>query len=117
MNSVALPKSKAAVLTSPEELLSLFALALIAVYKSVLSPLLLSTWGPACRFEPTCSAYAAEAIRRYGIRRGGWMGLERLMKCRPMGGWGFDPLPGIHYISDIKTASAETRHHKRGVVG
>ena len=69
------------------------ALAMIAGYRAVLSPILLSMWGPACRFEPTCSAYAAEAIARCGITRGGWMALKRLMKCRPLGGWGFDPLP------------------------
>ncbi|MBV8357133.1 MAG: membrane protein insertion efficiency factor YidD [Deltaproteobacteria bacterium] len=69
------------------------ALAMIAGYRAVLSPILLSMWGPACRFEPTCSAYAAQVIARYGIVRGGWMALKRLMKCQPLGGWGFDPLP------------------------
>ncbi len=72
---------------------SLVVLAMIAAYRAVLSPLLLAMWGPACRFEPSCSAYAAEAVSRYGITRGGWMALKRLVKCRPLGAWGFDPLP------------------------
>jgi uncharacterized protein len=75
------------------QLLSPVALALIGGYRFVLSPILFSMWGPACRFEPTCSAYAAEAIRHYGIMRGAGMSLTRLMKCRPLGGSGFDPVP------------------------
>ncbi len=70
-----------------------FATAIISAYRTVLSPVLVSMWGPACRFEPTCSDYAAEAIDQYGIARGGWMALKRLVRCRPLGGWGFDPLP------------------------
>jgi uncharacterized protein len=77
------------------------ALAMIAGYRAVLSPVLLSMWGPACRFEPTCSAYAAQAISRYGITRGGWMALKRLIKCRPLGGWGFDPLPATGYANGV----------------
>jgi uncharacterized protein len=69
------------------------ALAIITGYRVLLSPVLFSTWGPACRFEPTCSAYAAEAIARYGVTYGVWMALKRLMKCRPLGGSGFDPVP------------------------
>jgi putative membrane protein insertion efficiency factor len=69
------------------------ALAIIAVYRVVLSPVLISLFGPACRFTPTCSAYATEAIAVYGIGRGGRMALKRLIQCRPLGGWGFDPLP------------------------
>jgi uncharacterized protein len=72
---------------------SAVALVLIASYRTVLSPVLFAMYGPACRFEPTCSAYAAEAIARYGVARGGSMALKRLLKCRPLGGWGFDPLP------------------------
>jgi uncharacterized protein len=72
---------------------SAVALVLIASYRTVLSPILFVIYGPACRFEPTCSAYAGEAIARYGIARGGWMALKRLLRCRPLGGWGFDPLP------------------------
>jgi len=79
------------------------ALGIISVYRAILSPVLLSISGPACRFEPTCSAYAAEAISQYGITRGGWMALKRLLKCRPLGGWGFDPLPTTRYRNHVET--------------
>ena len=69
------------------------ALMLIAVYRTMLSPVLAANFGPACRFEPTCSLFAIQAIDHYGIVRGGWMALKRLMRCRPLGGWGCDPLP------------------------
>lgn len=63
--------------------------ALIRGYKRFLSPLL----PPACRFEPTCSVYAAEAVSAWGARRGGWLAIKRIMRCRPGGGSGFDPVP------------------------
>ena len=66
-----------------------FVLALLAVYRRLVSP-----WvGPACRYLPTCSQYASEAVERYGIARGGWMALRRLLRCRPFGGSGYDPVP------------------------
>ncbi len=56
--------------------------------------LLLSPWvGHGCRFEPTCSAYALEALRRHGALRGGWLTLRRLARCRPGGGRGIDDVP------------------------
>jgi uncharacterized protein len=73
--------------------LSYFALGILWVYRAVVSPVLFSALGPGCRFEPTCSEYAADAIGRYGIVAGGFMTLRRLLKCRPLGGWGFDPVP------------------------
>lgn len=47
----------------------------------------------ACRYEPTCSHYAYEAVGRYGVLKGGWMALRRLVNCRPGGGSGYDPVP------------------------
>ncbi|MCC7140454.1 MAG: membrane protein insertion efficiency factor YidD [Planctomycetes bacterium] len=64
-------------------------LALLVVYKRVISPLLPA----ACRFQPTCSMYAAEAIRRHGAWRGTRLAIGRLLRCRPGGGGGEDPVP------------------------
>ncbi|MDP6700971.1 MAG: membrane protein insertion efficiency factor YidD [Candidatus Latescibacteria bacterium] len=60
---------------------------LIRIYSIVVSPLLL----PACRFQPTCSEYAVEVLKKYGIARGGWLACRRLLRCHPWGGHGFDP--------------------------
>jgi putative membrane protein insertion efficiency factor len=63
-------------------------LDLLGIYKAVVSPLL----PPACRFEPTCSEYAREAIERYGALRGTWMGLKRILRCQPFCEGGHDPV-------------------------
>lgn len=70
-------------------------LALIRVYQRTLSPALpVLTMGQcSCRFSPTCSHYAAEAIRIHGAVRGGWLALRRLVKCTPLHPGGFDPVP------------------------
>ncbi|HSW15397.1 MAG TPA: membrane protein insertion efficiency factor YidD [Solimonas sp.] len=65
------------------------ALFLIRLYQVLISPLL----GPRCRFYPSCSAYAAEAIDRHGFWRGGWLSLRRLMRCHPLNPGGLDPVP------------------------
>lgn len=62
---------------------------LIRVYQRLLSPLL----GPRCRFHPSCSQYAAEAIERFGPWRGGWLALRRLSRCHPLHPGGIDPVP------------------------
>lgn len=48
---------------------------------------------PTCRYEPSCSAYAIEALSRYGALAGGWLALKRLLRCNPWGGCGHDPVP------------------------
>jgi putative membrane protein insertion efficiency factor len=68
---------------------SLLFLLLIKIYQGAISPLL----GPACRYEPTCSVYAANAIQKYGPFKGGWLALKRILSCHPWGGHGFDPVP------------------------
>jgi uncharacterized protein len=68
--------------------LKLVFITLLRFYKASVSPLL----PPACRFIPTCSEYALEAIERYGALRGGWMGLRRLLRCHPFHPGGFDPV-------------------------
>lgn len=65
------------------------ALGLIRFYQQAISPGL----APHCRFQPTCSAYASEAIRRYGLLKGIWLGIRRLLKCGPWHPGGWDPVP------------------------
>ena len=48
---------------------------------------------PTCRFAPSCSAYAIEALERHGAIRGSWLALKRLLRCHPWGGSGYDPVP------------------------
>ena len=48
---------------------------------------------PSCRYAPTCSAYAIEALGRYGAIKGAWLAGRRLLRCHPWGGWGSDPVP------------------------
>ena len=61
----------------------------ILAYQKIISPLL----GPSCRFHPTCSEYAKEAIEEHGILSGTWLALKRISKCHPLGGSGFEPVP------------------------
>ena len=68
---------------------SRFAHALIRAYQRLLSPFL----GTSCRFVPTCSAYADEAIARFGVRRGGWLAVRRIARCHPLCAGGHDPVP------------------------
>lgn len=69
------------------------ASGLVRLYKVAFSPMLAALFGPACRFEPTCSEYAAQAISNHGIIRGGAMALVRFARCNPLGGHGHDPVP------------------------
>ena len=71
------------------QILSLPFIALIRVYQMLISPLL----GPKCRFTPTCSQYGIQALKKYGLIKGGWLTLKRIARCHPWGGHGYDPLP------------------------
>jgi putative membrane protein insertion efficiency factor len=63
----------------------------ITAYRWLLSPLL----GPSCRFYPSCSAYALEAIAAYGALRGAWLAARRIGRCHPWNAGGYDPVPGV----------------------
>jgi putative membrane protein insertion efficiency factor len=65
------------------------ALWLLRFYQRAISPRLI----PSCRFTPTCSQYTYEAIERYGVLRGGWLGIKRLARCHPFNPGGYDPVP------------------------
>ena len=80
------------------------ALALLQAYKRILSPWLL----PSCRYVPTCSEYAAEAVDRFGVLRGGWMAARRLLRCHPFVKGGYDPVvppPGREEIISADLAA------------
>ena len=66
------------------------ALAVLRAYKLAFSP----WFAGACRFVPSCSDYAAEAVSRFGVIRGSWLALRRLARCHPLGSHGLDPVPG-----------------------
>lgn len=82
-------KPKFITLLSKFKPLSWLLLALIAFYRTCISPLL----PPACRYTPTCSQYAKEAIQKYGAFKGGWLAFKRILRCNPWGGSGYDPVP------------------------
>jgi len=65
------------------------ALLLVKFYQMAIRPLLPN----ACRYTPSCSAYATEAIQKYGAIKGLWLGLKRILRCHPWGGHGYDPVP------------------------
>jgi putative membrane protein insertion efficiency factor len=69
------------------------AIAAVDAYRAIISPVIVAAMGPACRYQPTCSEYAREAVAKYGLGRGGLMAIGRIMRCRPAGGWGDDPVP------------------------
>jgi len=64
-------------------------IVLIKIYQYFISPLT----GASCRYTPTCSQYAVEAIKKYGGFKGGWLTIKRIASCNPWGGYGHDPVP------------------------
>lgn len=62
---------------------------LIRFYQMFISPVL----PPSCRYTPTCSTYTLEALKKYGLLKGGYLGLKRILSCHPWGGSGYDPVP------------------------
>lgn len=64
-------------------------IALLRAWRFAISPL----YGQVCRYHPTCSAYALDAVTQYGAARGGWLALRRLSRCHPWAAGGYDPVP------------------------
>ena len=82
------------------------ALAALRIYKVYLSFL----FAGSCRFEPTCSMYAYEAIERFGVLRGTWLGVKRLLRCQPLSRkFGYDPVPEKTVADDFKSSGAEQK--------
>jgi putative membrane protein insertion efficiency factor len=77
----------------------------IRVYQLLISPLL----GPRCRFYPSCSSYAVEALQRHGALRGSWLAVRRLGRCHPWNPGGPDPVP------PARPVAAQTSHRPHGV--
>jgi putative membrane protein insertion efficiency factor len=71
------------------KIIALPFMAAIKIYQWLISPWL----GPKCRFQPTCSHYALEALRKYGLFKGLWLTVRRISRCHPWGGHGYDPVP------------------------
>jgi putative membrane protein insertion efficiency factor len=74
---------------SLKEIVAFPFIGLIKIYQLIISPWM----GPSCRYTPTCSQYAIEAIKKYGILKGGWLAAKRILRCNPWGGHGHDPVP------------------------
>jgi hypothetical protein len=71
------------------KLLAVPFILLIKIYQLLISPLFPSS----CRYTPTCSHYTMEALKKYGLLKGGWLGIKRISRCHPWGGSGYDPVP------------------------
>ena len=82
----------------------LIALKLIEIYQRYLSPLT----PPSCRFYPTCSHYTYEAIARFGLAHGVWLGLKRLCKCQPFHPGGYDPVPELPVVMPPESVLLES---------
>lgn len=75
--------------------MKIILIGLIKGYRLFISPL----FPPTCRFQPTCSMYAIQAIERFGVFRGGWMSICRILRCHPFHPGGYDPVPEVQQKS------------------
>lgn len=72
-----------------KKVIEFFFLLPVYFYRYAISPLT----PPSCRYTPTCSAYAIEAVKKHGVIKGGWLATKRILSCNPWGGSGYDPVP------------------------
>jgi uncharacterized protein len=87
------------------------ALAALRIYKVYFSIL----FAGSCRFEPTCSMYMYEAIERFGVMRGSWMGLKRLLRCQPLSRkFGYDPVPEKTVAVELRSSGAGRDESRSG---
>jgi putative membrane protein insertion efficiency factor len=90
-------------------MLKSLALMSIRFYQRGISPF----WPGTCRYHPTCSSYAQEAIERHGLLRGSWLALRRISRCHPLGRWGYDPVPPLR-DGGLAASSASTHASPTG---
>jgi uncharacterized protein len=88
-----------------KNVIKVLVLTLIQLYRRLISPLL----PPSCRYQPTCSAYALEAVEQYGAIAGGWLALKRILRCHPWSAGGYDPVP-LCGCADHPKANPETEN-------
>lgn len=94
-------------------------LALIRAYRYFLSPWI----GQHCRFTPTCSVYAMQAIEAYGAGRGAWLALKRLLRCHPLCRGGHDPVPGLdpdsccEHPDPVASTDSQLKQHDQAHTG
>lgn len=88
------------------KLAQLVVLQVLRAYKWAISPMLL----PACRYVPTCSEYAMEAVERYGVVRGGWMTFWRLLRCHPFVKGGYDPVVRTSHSHEKPVVDSHCHH-------
>ncbi|HLR47434.1 MAG TPA: membrane protein insertion efficiency factor YidD [Deinococcales bacterium] len=81
-------------------------LGIVGAYRRFISPL---KPRPTCRFHPTCSAYAAEALEEHGALRGSWLALRRILRCHPFHPGGFDPVPPAR-VAEQSRKTRKTEH-------
>ena len=91
--------------TEKPSILSLLLKGIVRFYQLVISPYL----GPRCRFQPTCSHYAIEAITVHGGLKGGWLAAKRIGRCHPWGGFGYDPVPQSAQINNAGVDEIKNR--------
>lgn len=84
-------------------------IGLLKAYRLFISPL----YGQVCRYHPSCSTYALEAIQRHGSARGSWLALRRLLRCHPWAAGGYDPVPPVQAAADPANPHGHGPDHGR----